>query len=162
MNSSSFPLICSHSKCRTMTAPPSPLLTDESSPLKGRRQSYQDTFFGYENLPPSQILILIQFSITKKGQKGRKTGGKKQDWWLCRYEIPAMTIKFPRRKHLANYIGCHITGTIYSRAQIRQITFALQLKNYHMENVVRIFFKHPQTFPQLWNVCIWKQNLLQN
>ena len=60
-----------------------------------------------------------------------------------------MTIKFPRRKHLANYIGCHITGTIYSRAQIRQITFALQLKNYHMENVVRIFFKHPKTFPQI-------------
>ena len=71
MTSSSFPLICSHSKCRTMTAPPSPLLTDESSPLKGRRQSYQDTFFGYENLPPSQILILIQFSITYNGQKGR-------------------------------------------------------------------------------------------
>ena len=64
-----------------------------------------------------------------------------------------MTIKFPRRKHLANYIGCHITGTIYSRAQIRQITFALQLKNYHKENVARIIFKHPQ----IWNVCIWKQ-----
>ena len=77
MTSSSFPLICSHSKCRTMTAPPSPLLTDESSPLKGRRQSYQDTFFGYENLPPSQILILIQFSITYNGQKGRNRLVKK-------------------------------------------------------------------------------------
>ena len=40
-----------------------------------------------------------------------------------------MAIKFPCRKHLVNYIGCHITGTIYSSAQIRWITFALELKN---------------------------------
>ena len=54
-----------------------------------------------------------------------------------------MAIKFARRKHLVNYIGCHITGTIYSGAQIRWITFALELSQEYLVS------SHPtETLPE--------------
>ena len=64
-----------------------------------------------------------------------------------------MAIKFPCRKHLVNYIGCHITGTIYSGAQIRWITFALELKNIWC---ILILLKHSQNQPS------WCKNMWQN
>ena len=63
-----------------------------------------------------------------------------------------MAIKFPCRKHLVNYIGCHITGTIYSSVQIRWITFALELKNIWC---ILILLKHSQNQPS-WCKIMWK------
>ena len=100
----------------------------------------------------------IQFLLTYCGQNGHimtmRTHCENEivGWKNGMIYVFEMAIKFPCRKHLVNYIGCHITGTIYSGAQIRWITFALELKNIWC---ILILLKHSQNQPS-WCKNLWK------